>query len=138
MFSGWLSLPLRPLGDKVFKRSIQLSSCDSRIVVKLLFSLLLIFFSILSMIVNVASVVKSWSMERKCCSTGRSLLQSVDFIRYLQLLSLMLNGHSDFPTYCILQRMHSNKQMTFLLLQLDSWQILYVVLVTELVKELVD
>ena len=33
MFSGWFSLLFRPFGDRVLRRSIQLSSCDSKITV---------------------------------------------------------------------------------------------------------
>ena len=33
MFSGWFSLLFRPFGDRVLRRNIQLSSCDSKIKV---------------------------------------------------------------------------------------------------------
>ena len=69
MFSGWFSLLFRPFGDRVLRRNIHLSSCDSKIAVILSET----FFSIFSMMVNFASQEKSWFARRKCCSTGSSL-----------------------------------------------------------------
>ena len=69
MFSGWFSLLFRPFGDRVLRRNIQLSSCDSKITVISSET----FFSIFSMMVNFASLEKSWFARRKCCSTGSSL-----------------------------------------------------------------
>ena len=54
--SGWLSLLFRPFGYKVLRCKIQLSSCDSGIDVISSDT----FFSILSMIVNFASLEKLW------------------------------------------------------------------------------
>ena len=66
MFSGWLSLLL--FGDRVLRRNIQLSSCDSKI--KVISSDT--FFSIFSIMVNFASLEKLWFAKRRCCSTGSS------------------------------------------------------------------
>ena len=56
IFSGWFNLLFRPFGYKVLRRRIQLPSCDSRIDVISSDT----FFSILSMIVNFASLEKLW------------------------------------------------------------------------------
>ena len=69
MFSGWYSLLFRPFGDRVLRRNIQLSSCDSKITDISSET----FFSIFSMIVNFASLEKLWFPRRKCCSTGSRL-----------------------------------------------------------------
>ena len=102
-----------PCGDKVLSLFIQKSSCNSRIL------LLLgrVLFSNFSMIVNLASVLKLWSCDRKCCSTGSKLRGLGDVILYLYKLILRLNFDSDLPTYCILHLMHSSKYMRLLLLQ---------------------
>ena len=39
-----------------------------------------VLFSICSMTVNFACTEKSWCAERKCCSTGSNLSESVDLI----------------------------------------------------------
>ena len=69
MFSGWFSLLFRPFGDRVLRRNIQFSSCDSKIAVISSET----FFSIFSIMVNFASLENSWFARRKCCSTGSSL-----------------------------------------------------------------
>ena len=73
---GWLSLLLRPLGYRVFRRVIHLSSCVS--IIEEIFSFGA--FSIFSMMVNLAFAEKSWPCRRKCCSTGSNLSKSVDLI----------------------------------------------------------
>ena len=37
------------------------------------------------------------------------------------VVSRKLKGHSDFPTYCFEQCVHSKRYITFLHLQFDSW-----------------
>ena len=57
-----------------------------------------VWFLICSISVNLASRLKEWLASRKCLLTLRvacTLLTS-----FLWLLSLMLKGVSDLPTYC--------------------------------------
>ena len=67
------------------------------------------------MIVNIAWTLKLWPGIWKCLSHGApSVLQT----SFLCVFILTFKLHSDFPTYCdFLQRLHSVRQITQLLLQ---------------------
>ena len=63
-------------------------------------------------------LLKSWSCLLKCLEAGIAL----EFLTYfLWLLSLILNGVPDLQAYWMLQKYHSIRSITKLLLQLIQW-----------------
>ena len=65
----------------------------------------------LSIIMNVACLLKSWYFSWKCLHDNMVLEWGI-FTSFLWLFSLILKKVS-FPTYCFLHNVHSTKYMTY-------------------------
>ena len=102
--SSWFS----PAENKVFSFWIQkFSRCIKR---SRKMSLELEVFTSLSMIINLAWLLKFWP----CC--WKYLPASIAFgslVSFLWLFNLMLNAVSTFPSYCLLHSVHSIKRTHF-------------------------
>ena len=103
-------------------------------VFSLSFSISLDVFSIscnCSIMMSLACRLKLCPVWLKCLSTGMALGSLTSF---LWLFNRILKAVSAFPTYWILQSLHSSRYMMKLLLQVVFWNILNVLLVWLLLK----
>ena len=89
----------RPSGSKVLSFIIQKFSCCFSLSFNVSVNVMRMFLSC-SMIMIFPWLLKSWSCLLKCLQAGIALGFLTSF---LWLLSLMLNGVSDLPTYWMLQ-----------------------------------
>ena len=100
-FRSWF----RPSGAKVSSFIIQKFSHCFSLSFNVSVDVMWMFFSC-SMIIIFSWLLKSWSCLLKCLQAGIAL----EFLTsFLWLLSLMLNGVSDLPTYWMLQIWQSSR-----------------------------
>ena len=120
---------LKPSGYSVSNFRIQkfslLISCWMRV------SLALVVFLNWSIMVNFACLLKLWLSCWKCL---QAVIVSTFSKSFRWLFSLMLTLVSAFPTNYLLNKTHSIKYITQLLVQLTLWNILYIFLVWWLLK----
>ena len=110
------------LGVRVSSFSIQKFSLYFRFTF-IVSILVLIVFLICFIRVNFACLLKLWPGCLKCKDAGIAF-GLLPLASFQWLLSWMLKGVSAFPTYCILRRVYSIRQITKLLLRFSLWKTL--------------